>query len=151
MSQRISIKKYANRRLYDTEKSKYITLAEVKERVCEGREISVVDVNTGEDMTAFILTQVILEEARRKNTLLPVPFLHLIIRYGDNVLGEFFEKYLQQILSQYLHQKASFDERFRRALDFGMEFSGMARKNMENVPPFTSLMDFFSGGSVEKK
>lgn len=145
MNEKILIKKYANRRLYDTEKSRYITLTEVKDLIRSGREVHVVDVNTEEDMTAFILTQVILEEARKKNALLPVPVLHLIIKHGDNVLGEFFEKYLHQILSQYLQQKAAFDEQFKRMLDIGMGFSGMARKGMANMPPFNSFKDLFPG------
>lgn len=145
MNEKILIKKYANRRLYDTEKSRYITLTEVKDLIRSGREVHVVDVNTEEDMTAFILTQVILEEARKKNALLPVPVLHLIIKHGDNVLGEFFEKYLHQILSQYLQQKAAFDEQFKKMLDIGMGFSGMARKGMASMSPFNSFKDLFPG------
>lgn len=150
MSDQILIKKYANRRLYDTEKSKYVTLTEVRELIQEGREVKVVDVNTDEDVTAFILTQIVLEEARRKNALLPVPLLHLIIRYGDNVLSEFFEKYLQQTIHNYLHQKSAFDEQFRRMLDLGMDLSGMAQKTMTEMSPFKPFMDMFTPESSEK-
>jgi polyhydroxyalkanoate synthesis repressor PhaR len=151
MTERVLIKKYANRRLYDTEKSKYVTLAEVRLLIREGKGIHVVDVNTEEDVTAFILTQIVLEEARQKNALLPVPLLHLIIRYGDNVLSEFFEKYLQQILGNYLHQKSAFDEQFRRMLDLGMDLSGMAQKTMTGISPFRPFMEFFSPEKEEKK
>ncbi|TWI74307.1 polyhydroxyalkanoate synthesis repressor PhaR [Desulfobotulus alkaliphilus] len=144
MENHVLIKKYANRRLYDTEKSKYVTLAEVRLLIREGRGIHVIDVNTEEDVTAFILTQIVLEEARQKNALLPVPLLHLIIRYGDNVLSEFFEKYLQQILGNYLHQKSAFDEQFRRMLDLGIDLSGMAQKTMTGIAPFAPFMDFFT-------
>lgn len=144
MGEGILIKKYANRRLYDTEKSKYVTLAEVRLLIREGRNVHVVDVNTEEDVTAFILTQIVLEEARQKNALLPVPLLHLIIRYGDNVLSEFFEKYLQQILGNYLQQKSAFDEQFRRMLDLGMDLSGMAQKTITGISPFRPFMDFFT-------
>lgn len=142
MDKAVLIKKYANRRLYDTEKSKYVTLAELKELIKTGRQIQVMDVNTEEDVTAFILTQIVLEEAKRKNALLPEPLLHLIICYGDNVLSDFFEKYLQQVINNYLHQKSMFDEQFGKMLDLGMDISGMAQKTME-MSPLKPFMDLF--------
>ncbi|TYT75368.1 polyhydroxyalkanoate synthesis regulator DNA-binding domain-containing protein [Desulfobotulus mexicanus] len=151
MENQVLIKKYANRRLYDTEKSKYVTLAEVRLLIREGRGIHVIDVNTEEDVTAFILTQIVLEEARQKNALLPVPLLHLIIRYGDNILSEFFEKYLQQILGNYLHQKSAFDEQFRRMLDLGIDLSGMAQKTITGISPFAPFMDFFTQEKNKEK
>ena len=95
MAEKVVLKKYANRRLYDTEKSAYVTLNQVADLIREGRQVEVIDAKTKEDVTAFILTQIILEASRKKNVLLPVPLLHLIIQYGENVLEEFFEKYLQ--------------------------------------------------------
>lgn len=142
MDKAVLIKKYANRRLYDTEKSKYVTLAELKELIKTGRQIQVMDVNTEEDVTAFILTQIVLEEAKRKNALLPEPLLHLIICYGDNVLSDFFEKYLQQVINNYLHQKSMFDQQFGKMLDLGMDISGMAQKTME-MSPLKPFMDLF--------
>ena len=56
-------------------------------------------------VTAFILTQIVLEAAKRRNSLLPVSVLHLIIRYGDNALGEFFEKYFQKTIHNYIETK----------------------------------------------
>ena len=81
----VRFKKYANRRLYNINESKYMTLNEIEGIIREGYEIVVTDAKTEEDVTAFILTQIILEQAKNKNTLLPVPLLHLTIRYGDNV------------------------------------------------------------------
>ena len=150
MSSTVLIKKYANRRLYDTEKSKYVTLVEVRALIRDGRRVRVVDVNTEEDVTAFILTQIVMEEARKKNALLPEPLLHLIIRYGDNVLSEFFEKYLQQTIGNYLTQKSAFDEQFRKMLDLGMDLSGMAQKTME-MHPMKPFMDLFTGDFAAKR
>jgi len=68
-----------------------VTLTEVAEIVKKVREVEVVDAKTKEDVTAFILTQIILEEARKKNALLPAPLLHLVIQYGEHVLSEFLK------------------------------------------------------------
>jgi len=74
------LKKYTNRRLYDTEKSIYVTLDYVTDAIRQGRQIRVTDAKTGEDVTAAILTQIVMEEARKKKFLLPPPLLYLIIQ-----------------------------------------------------------------------
>ncbi|HSQ84048.1 MAG TPA: polyhydroxyalkanoate synthesis regulator DNA-binding domain-containing protein, partial [Desulfobacterales bacterium] len=113
MQNKVKLKKYANRRLYDTEKSTYVTLNQVADLIRKGRQVEVIDAKTKEDVTAFILTQIILEEAKNKNFLLPIPVLHLIIQYGDNILGDFFEKYLQQIITTYVAHKNAVDDQFK--------------------------------------
>jgi polyhydroxyalkanoate synthesis repressor PhaR len=151
MAEKIMIKKYTNRRLYDTEKSRYVTLAHVGEMIKEGRQVEVIDAKTMEDVTPFILTQIILEMAKNKNTLLPVPLLHLIIQYGENVLEEFFDKYLQQTIENYLTHKRSVDEQFSKWLDMGADLSGMAQKPMTGLTPFQSFFDPFSSSKAEQK
>lgn len=151
MADKLLLKKYVNRRLYDTEKSTYITLRQVAEMVRQGRQVEVMDAKTEEDVTAFILTQVILEETRNKHALLPVSLLHLIIRYGETVLSEFFEKYLQQTLKNYLNYKATMDEQFRRWLDLGLDLSALAQQTMTGLPPFNSIRDFFAEPVGQKK
>jgi polyhydroxyalkanoate synthesis repressor PhaR len=144
MAEKILLKKYANRRLYDTEKNAYITLGQVADLIKEGRQVVVEDAKTREDVTAYILTQVVLEEAKNKSILLPVPLLHLIIQYGDTVLNEFFEKYLQQIIRTYLSYKSSVDVQFSRWLDVGMDLTGAAKKAMSDLPSYASIFDIFS-------
>ena len=141
MRETIVLKKYANRRLYDTEKSGYVTLGEVAERIRAGRQVEVRDAKTQEDVTAFILTQIILDEARTRWALLPTPLLHLIIRYGDNVLLEFFEKYLQQTIQNYLAYKQTFDGQYRKWLEMGLDMSGAAQKGFGPQNPFQSVFD----------
>ncbi len=131
MADIVLIKKYANRRLYDTEKSTYISLNDLTAMIRDGRQAKVIEANTKEDVTAFILTQIILEEAKKKNTLLPVPLLSLIIQYGENILAEFFEKYLFQIVETYIRYRKTFDERFKNWLELGWDL------------PSTSFLDFF--------
>ncbi len=114
MAKNILLKKYANRRLYDTVQSGYVTLSEVADMVKKGCRIKVIDAKSEEDVTSFILTQIIMEKARMKNTLLPIPLLHLIIRHGDNLLEEFFEKYLEQTIKNYIAYKGAVDEQFKK-------------------------------------
>lgn len=132
MKKALVLKKYANRRLYDTERSLYVTLQELAETIREGRRVEVHDAQTKEDVTAFILTQIVLEEAKNKNTLLPVPVLHLIIQFGNNILGEFFEIYLQQIIQAYLSQKAVFEQHFKQWISSGMNWSGLGQQSTWN-------------------
>lgn len=141
MAEKILFKKYANRRLYDTEQSKYVTLTHVADMIKEGRQVEVVDAKTKEDVTAFILTQIILEEAKNKNVLLPAPLLHMIIQHGGNVLQEFFDNHLQQTIKNYLIYKKSTDEQFSKWLDMGMDFSTIAQKTMTGLSPFNSFFD----------
>ena len=87
-SGKATIKKYANRRLYDTESSTYITLDRLAEMIREGREFEVVDAKTGEDITRHVLTQIIVDEEARGSTMLPVNFLRQLIGlYGNSMQG----------------------------------------------------------------
>ena len=153
MSDKVKLKKYANRRLYDMGKSAYVTLNQVADLIRQGRRVEVIDAKSKEDVTASILNQIILEEAKNKNILLPVPVLHLIIQYGDNILGEFFEKYLQQMIQTYLAHKHAVDDQFKQWLDLGLDFSNQAQKAMTGLAPFKSFFEQFSSlsGKQEQK
>ena len=143
MSEKIVLKKYANRRLYDPERSAFITLDQVSQLIREGRQVTVIDARTSEDVTAFILSQIIVEEAKNKNVLLPVPFLHLVIQYREDVLAEFFEKYLELTIKNYLLYKSAFDENFKKWLDVGRDLSSMAGKSLPAPAQWGSLFDLF--------
>ncbi len=134
-----TFKKYANRRIYDTRSSQYITLDQLTAVIRQGQEVKVIDARTKEDVTAPTLTQIVLEQAKRKNALLPAPILHLIIRYGDNVLVEFFETYLHQIVDNYIQYKQAVDDQFKKWLDLGMGLSPTGRSGMPSANPFTAL------------
>jgi len=98
------VKKYANRRLYDTDKSRYITLDELAEAIRTGADPQVVDAKTQEDLTQSTLAQIILE-SRGASKLLPVPLLVQLIRMGDDALTEFFGGYMGWALGVYLQAK----------------------------------------------
>ena len=104
MGFRMLLKKYANRRLYDTGASKYVTLEEVAERIRSGEEALVIDAATGADLTQATLTQIILE-SRGASKLLPVPLLHHLVRLGDDALGDFFGRWISWALEVYVSGK----------------------------------------------
>jgi polyhydroxyalkanoate synthesis repressor PhaR len=151
MPEKVVLKKYANRRLYDTEKRAFVSLNQVAELVKQGREIEISDDKTGEDVTAFILTQIVLEEAKKKTLLLPVSLLYLLIRYGDSVLSEFFDNYLEQTLKNYLGYKSAMDNQFRTWLEVGQDLSNLNQKSMASLTSFPSWMELFPGKGPEKK
>jgi polyhydroxyalkanoate synthesis repressor PhaR len=98
------VRKYSNRRLYDTEGSRYITLEEIAQKIRAGVDVRVLDAKSGEDLTQATLTQIILE-SRGAARLLPVPLLVQLIRLGDEALAEFLGRYLSYSLEMYLQAK----------------------------------------------
>jgi polyhydroxyalkanoate synthesis repressor PhaR len=139
----VVLKKYSNRRLYDTRNSRYVTLEDVAAMIHGDEVVEIHDAASGEDVTAFILTQIVLEAARRKNSLLPVPVLHLIIRHGDNTLGEFFSRYFQKTIENYLSAKQIFDQQFDQWLDKGLDLSRRMPEMMSNESSIDTLMQLF--------
>jgi polyhydroxyalkanoate synthesis repressor PhaR len=92
----VHIKKYSNRKLYDLTRSRYVTLEEIAEMIRQGGQVKIVDADTQEDLTHVTLVQVLLEEEKRRN-LLPIPFLHQLIKYGE-MYQDFFRQYLSSSL-----------------------------------------------------
>jgi polyhydroxyalkanoate synthesis repressor PhaR len=100
----VVIKKYGNRRLYDADSSRYVTLTEIAAKIRAGAEVKVVDAKTSADLTQPTLTQVIIED-RNAGQLLPVPLLHQLIRMGDDALAEFLGRYVTRALELYLQAR----------------------------------------------
>lgn len=98
------IKKYGNRRLYDTDLSRYITLEELADQVRDGADVQVLDAKTNADLTQATLAQIILE-SRGAAKLLPVPLLVQLIRLRDEALSEFFGRYVSAALELYLQAR----------------------------------------------
>lgn len=151
MQEVVTIKKYANRRLYDTEKSAYITLSDLTEMLRAGRQVKIIDAKTEEDQTAYILTQIVLEEAKNKNILLPAPLLHLIIRYGDNVMGDFFQNHLEGVFQNYLNHKQVLDGQFKNWLEMGIDLSQQAQQQLYEMNPFKSFYNPFHDNDKKQK
>jgi polyhydroxyalkanoate synthesis repressor PhaR len=98
------IKKYENRRLYDTAASRYVNLDDVARMVRDGTEVQVVDARTGEDLTRVILTQIIMEDAKGHESGLPLDLLRKLIVASDRATHEFLTWYLTTVTEMY--QKA---------------------------------------------
>lgn len=100
----VLIKKYGNRRLYDTSDSRYVTLDELAANIRSGTDLRVVDAQTGEDLTQATLTQIVLETGNAAK-FLPVQLLTQMIRLSDDALAEFFSRYVTSALELYLQAK----------------------------------------------
>jgi len=126
----IIIKKYANRRLYDTESSSYITLERLAEMVRQKRDFKVVDAKSGEDLTRSVLAQIIMEEETHGATMLPVNFLRQLIgMYGGNmqsVVPQYLEASLEQLQKNQVQLRETMSGAFA-----ANPFAEIARRNME--------------------
>lgn len=136
MDDLITLKKYPNRRLYDTRHSAYVTLDDVARLIKEGFAIEVMDAKSQQDVTGAILTQIIMEQTKKNHALLPISLLHLIIRFGEDLLSEFFEKYLEQSIRSYLSYKKSMEEQFRICLELGIDLSALTEQTFRHMTPF---------------
>jgi polyhydroxyalkanoate synthesis repressor PhaR len=106
------IKRYSNRKLYDTQESRYVTLEELEELIRAGKEISVVDVSTGEDLTSVTLAQIILENERSHRAALPTAFLHQLIKHGE-AWQDFLQRSLKQSLEGIISSQREADRVLR--------------------------------------
>jgi polyhydroxyalkanoate synthesis repressor PhaR len=125
----VVVKKYANRRLYDTSASAYVTLDDLADMVKRGTDFVVFDAKTNEDITRQVLTQIIVEEENRGQNLLPIQFLRQLIRsYSPSGSGpSFLPGYLQMSLDAYVRQQ----EKLREAFGVGPNyFEDQVRQNM---------------------
>lgn len=130
----IVIKKYANRRLYNTAKSSYVTLEHLSQMVRAGQDFVVNDAKSGEDITRSVLAQIIFEEEAKGQTMLPANFLRQLIRlYGDTLQG-FVPGYLEASMETFARNQEKMREQVRQAFEANpalANFEALARSNME--------------------
>jgi polyhydroxyalkanoate synthesis repressor PhaR len=126
----VVIKKYANRRLYDTESSSYITLDRLAEMVRQKRQFKVVDARSGDDITHAVLTQIIMDEEARGKTMLPVNFLRELIGLYGGSMQSVVPQYLEASLEALQRNQSQMREAFTGALTAN-PFAEIARRNME--------------------
>jgi polyhydroxyalkanoate synthesis repressor PhaR len=147
----VVVKKYANRRLYNTESSSYITLDTLADMVREGRDFVVYDAKTGDDITRGVLTQIIVEEENKGRAMLPTGFLRQLIGfYGDSV-QTLVPRYLEQALSSFARQQEQMRQAVTQTMGsffpFGMEEVG--RQNLAMMERAMSLFAPFSARQNE--
>jgi polyhydroxyalkanoate synthesis repressor PhaR len=147
----VVIKKYANRRLYNTETSTYVTLEDLATMVRSDRDFVVFDAKTGDDLTHSVLTQIIVEQENRQGgqTLLPVPFLRQLIRFYDDSIGRMVPGYLQFSLENLAKQQEKFRAQFANAFANPAAafevYQEQARKNMAMFEQAMSMWTPFTG------
>jgi polyhydroxyalkanoate synthesis repressor PhaR len=139
----ITIKKYANRRLYNTATSSYVTLENLATMVKSGSEFVVYDAKTGEDITRSVLTHIIVEEESKGQKLLPVSFLrHLISFYGDS-LQILVPRYLEHTMQAFARNQEQMRDYVREALDGLMPFNQIEEMSKQNIAIFETAMKMF--------
>ena len=147
----VVIKKYANRRLYNTETSTYVTLEDLAAMVRGDRDFVVYDAKTGDDLTHSVLTQIIVEQENRQGgqTLLPVPFLRQLIRFYDDSIGRMVPGYLQFSLENLVKEqekiRAQFATAFSNPAAAFEVYQDQARKNMQMFEQALSMWSPFTG------
>src|SRR5580692_8080369 len=109
---KVIIKKYANRRLYNTRSSAYVTLEHLSEMVKNGEDFVVYDAKTGEDITRSVLTQIIFDEESRGQNLLPIQFLRQLISFYGDSMQAFLPSYLELSLDSFIRQQERLRSQF---------------------------------------
>jgi polyhydroxyalkanoate synthesis repressor PhaR len=144
----VTIKKYANRRLYNTATSIYVTLEDLCEMVKKGDDFVVKDAKTGEDITRQILTQIIFEQELRGTQVLPLNFLRSVIRHYGEEVQKVLPPYLDAMMSNFTENQEKLTTVMRESMGsytpFG-QFGEMSKQNMEMFQKAISAFNPFIG------
>lgn len=142
-SRPVIVKKYANRRLYNTDTSTYVTLEDLAEMVRGERDFVVYDAKTGEDLTHSVLTQIIVEQESRGTNLLPIGFLRQLIRFYGDSMQRLVPSYLEFSLDSLTRQQEQYRRRF--AHTFGTAaFDAMQEQVRKNFAAFERALGLFT-------
>ena len=150
------VKKYANRRLYDTGRSSYVTLDDLCEMVKEGHDFVVYDAKSGEDLTRQVLTQIIVDQESKDGgqTLLPVGFLKQLIGfYGDNV-GALVPNYLEHSINAFTKNQEELRDQINKSMEGMFPLAGFEEISRQNMAMFENAMRMwapFTGGAPTDK
>ncbi len=144
----VVIKKYANRRLYNTETSSYVTLDHLAQMVKEGVDFEVHDARTNEDITKQVLTQIIFEEEAKGQNLLPIQFLRRLIRFYGDSMQAFVPGYLDMSMESFTKNQETMRNRLAEA--FGGGTQALENLTRQNLAMFERAMKMFSPFAVGK-
>lgn len=149
----VTIKKYANRRLYNTATSSYVTLDHLCQMVKEGTDFVVYDAKTGDDITRSVLTQIIVEEEAKGQNLLPIPFLRQLISfYGDNMQW-LVPRYLEYSMQSFTRNQEKMRDYFQNTFGGMFPFGPFEEMGKQNIAMFERAMRMFTpfaGGEPPK-
>jgi len=143
-SERVVIKKYANRRLYNTKSSAYVTLENLSEMVKNGVDFVVYDAKTNEDITRSVLTQIIFDEESRGQNLLPIQFLRQLIRFYGDSMQAFVPRYLELSLDSFTRQQGRMREQIAGAIGVAPGMGFMEDQVRQNLALFDRAMKMFT-------
>jgi polyhydroxyalkanoate synthesis repressor PhaR len=115
-AKRLEIRKYPNRRYYDTTRSQHVTLEQIHRLIREGYQVRVIDSKTGQDITPKILAQIIIELDSPKLGVFPVPMLHRLLQSNQELVNDFIQKYFNQPLTAYMDSQRNMEQYFRQAM-----------------------------------
>ena len=149
MSNERLIKKYANRRLYDSTESRHVTLEDIRKMIVSGAKVKVVDDKSGEDLTRAVLLQVIAEQDQYGTPVLSTELLEAIIRFYGNPVQEMLTKYMEQSVGTLVRQQETMRAEMTKALAGPMApLAEFARQNMDQWSKIqASMMSAFSGAA----
>jgi polyhydroxyalkanoate synthesis repressor PhaR len=139
----VVVKKYANRRLYNTETSSYITLDNLAEMVRAGRDFVVYDARSGDDITRGVLTQIIVEEENKGRALLPTTFLRQLIGFYGDSIGGVVPRYLEQTMSTIARQQEQMRDAVKTTMGSLLP-PGLEEMRRQNVAMMERAMSLFS-------
>lgn len=139
----ITIKKYANRRLYNTSASTYVTLDDLAQMVKDGDDFEVKDAKTGEDITHTVLTQIIFEEENKGQNLLPINFLRQLITFYGDSMQAVVPSYLEYSIDSLSREQEKFQKQFGDAFS-AAAFPGMEEQVKQNMAMFQQTMKMFN-------
>ena len=141
---RVVIKKYANRRLYNTRSSAYVTLENLSEMVKDGVDFVVYDAKTNDDITRSVLTQIIFDEESRGQNLLPIQFLRQLIRYYGDSMQAFVPSYLELSLDSFTRQQERMREQIATTVGVAPGMGFMEDQVRQNLALFDRAMKMFT-------
>ena len=145
----ITIKKYANRRLYNTATSSYVTLDHLCQMVKDGVDFVVYDAKTGEDITRPVLTQIIVEEEAKGTNLLPINFLRQLISFYGDSMQWMVPRYLEQMMGSFSSNQERLRTSMQEALGGMFPTGNIEEMSKQNMALFESAMRMFSPFAVE--
>lgn len=140
----VTIKKYANRRLYNTATSSYVTLDHLCHMVKDGTDFVVYDAKTGEDITRSVLTQIIVEEEAKGQNLLPIGFLRQLISFYGDSLGGVVPRYLEYSMQAFAQHEEQMRSLVQNAFDGLFPFNQFEEMGKQNMAFFESAMKMFA-------
>lgn len=140
----VVVKKYANRRLYNTESSSYITLDNLAEMVRQGRDFVVYDAKTGDDITRSVLTQIIVEEEGKGQNLLPTAFLRQLIGFYGGSMQGLVPKFLEQAMELFSQQQEQIRATMQRTMGNLFPFGNMEEMSRQNLAMMERAFSLFT-------